>query len=110
MAKIKNAPNTGGLLPQDYTDFNAWIDYWTFKKDGLRNLLRPNKSIYLYRCSKCGHLFAWGDFDGAHVVKVDSQDPKLYIYPLCKECNRGREQTPFGGLDVLLLEMPPKKS
>lgn len=40
MAKIKNAPNTGGLLPQDYTDFNAWIDYWSGK---LTN--RPLKEV-----------------------------------------------------------------
>ena len=108
MTKIKNAPHTGDLEPQDYTDFSSWIAYWESKKGGLKHILMPENSS-LYKCSKCGKLFTWRNFDGAHVVKVDSEDRKKYIYPLCQECNRSREETPFEGYASLLLEIPPKK-
>jgi len=107
--KIKNAPDTGDMKPQDYTDYNAWIDYWHAEKKDWRNSLRINARFALYRCSKCGRIFTWGNFDGAHVVKENSQDKSLYIYPLCQECNRGKDETPFEAIDQLLLPMPQKK-
>lgn len=109
MTKIKNAPDTKDLKPQDYTDYSSWIEYWESKKDGLRDLLRPNNETYKYKCSKCGCLFTWGEFNGAHVEKVNSTDEKLYIYPLCEHCNKERKEDPFEGYASLLLEMPQKK-
>lgn len=107
--KIKNAPDTGDLKPQDYTDYSSWIDYWYAEKMDWRNSLRINAQYALYRCSKCGRIFTWGKFDGAHVIKENSQDMSMYIYPLCQECNRGKDETPFEAIGQLLLPMPQKK-
>ena len=49
MTKIKNAPDTKDLKPQDYTDYSSWIEYWESKKDGLRDLLRTNNETYKYK-------------------------------------------------------------
>lgn len=106
MAKVKNAPNTGDLKAGDYTDCSSWIEYWETENSRLL-LLDWNK--WLYKCPKCGGLFAWSEFDGAHVIKVYSIDSKKYILPLCQGCNRGKDETPFDVDNNLLLPMPNKK-
>ena len=109
MSKVKNAPDTGGLEPQDYTDFSSWIDFWESKKKvwrlHLQSIVHPRK----YRCSKCGEEYTWDEFNGAHVIKVDSTDKTLYIYPICEHCNKERGEEPFDIIDSLLVPMPPKK-
>lgn len=109
MAKIKNAPDTGDLKANDYTEFSSWIAYWESKKKSWRMSLLSKHSPSKFKCCKCGREFAWSEFDGAHVVKVDSADQSLYIYPLCQECNRGKDETPFEAISQLLLPMPEKK-
>lgn len=106
MAKIKNAPDTGDLEPRDYTDFNSWIDFWESKKNKYALYYEDKK---LYKCAKCGNFFAWANFDGAHILKVGSSDQKLYIYPTCKSCNEGRDETPFEANESLFVPMPDKK-
>ena len=106
MTQVKNAPNTGDLKAQDYTDCSSWIEYWEANRYNVRLYkLGTGK----YKCPKCGGLFAWSEFDGAHVIKVYSIDSKKYILPLCQGCNRGKDETPFDIDNNLLLPMPNKK-
>ena len=109
MTKIKNA-HTLGMEAHDYTDFSTWIAFWESKKKSWRYLLQSKQSSSKFKCSKCEEEKEWSEFDGAHVIKVDSTDKKKYIYPLCQTCNRGRDETPFEGKEVLLLDIPPKKN
>lgn len=106
MTKVKNAPNTGDLKAPDYTEYSSWIEYWEANRYNIRLYkLGTGK----YKCPKCGGLFAWSEFDGAHIIKVDSVDSKKYILPLCQGCNRGKDETPFDVDNNLLLPMPNKK-
>lgn len=109
MTKMKNA-HTNGMNPRDYTDYDSWIDFWMSQKPFKRLLLQSIISPLKYRCSKCEEEKEWSEFDGAHVIKVDSTDKKKYIYPLCQTCNRGHDETPFEGKEALLLDIPPMKN
>ena len=50
------------------------------------------------------------EFDGAHVLKVDSVDKKKYIYPLCQTWSRGHDKTPVEAIELFLLDILPKKT
>lgn len=108
MTKIKNA-HTHGMEAHEYTSFSTWIAFWESEKKSLRYLLQSKQSSK-FKCSKCEKEFEWSEFDGAHVLKVNSEDKKKYIYPLCQSCNRGHDETPFEGIESLLLDIPPKKN
>lgn len=112
MTKVKNAPNTKDMKPQDYTDYSSWIDYWESRKKNLRMHLLSQYSPNKFKCSKCGREFLWSEFVGAHVQKVPLQHhspSELYIYPLCNRCNSGKDETPFEAIDQLILPMPQEK-
>lgn len=109
MTKIKNA-HTLGMEPKDYTDFSTWIAFWESEKKPLRYFLQSKQSSSKFKCSKCEEEKEWREFDGAHVLKVDSVDKKKYIYPLCQTCNRGHDETSFEAIELLLLDIPPKKA
>lgn len=54
--------------------YNSWLEYWE-KNSGER-------AVY------CSAHSCWGtNLVGAHVQKVDSNDQKYYIVPLCRSCN-----------------------
>jgi len=109
MVKIKNA-HTLGMEPRDYTDYDSWIAYWESQRPFDRFMLQSITNPSKFCCSKCGEEKEWSEFDGAHVLKVESTDKKKYIYPLCQSCNRGHDETPFEGIESLLLDIPPKKN
>lgn len=110
MTKVKNAPDTDHLIAWEYSDHNSWIKYWESQrsKDPLLDTKRN-----LYKCAKCGRLFAWSNFHGAHLQKPPfdkrPKDNALYIYPLCYSCNDKRDETPFDVDEALLVPMPKKK-
>ena len=57
----------------------------------------------IYVCASCGNG-CYHDLVGAHVQKVNSNDKKWYIVPLCKSCNQKNE--PFNVDDDMLVPVP----
>ena len=87
--KVKNIKGTNRY--RDPYGHESWIDYWC-------------KHRYkIYVCASCGNGYCH-DLVGAHVQKVNSNDNKWYIVPLCKSCNQKNE--PFNVEDDMLVPVP----
>ena len=73
--KVKHAKGT--------TDNSiVWIDYWAKQtKEDMSN-------HQLWHCECCNKDVPVSEMVGAHVVKVDSPDDAVYIYPTCDTCNK----------------------
>lgn len=96
--KIKNVKGSSKVSPNPPKDYQSWLEYWEKNKDFM---LDPKLKYY---CPGCKKLFLREDFDGCHVQKVDSDDQKWYVIPLCSGCNHRTEE-----MDVdenLLLNVP----
>ena len=77
---IRNAVGTSRFeAPKGY---QSWLDYW--KKHTNKNAICASSGD---DCCFC----ATYDLVGAHVQKVNSNDKKWYIVPLCKSCNQKNE-------------------
>ena len=89
MTKVKNVNGSSRFpAPRGY---NSWLEYWE-KQTGQRK----------FTCGAAGCRKT--DLVGAHVQKVDSQDKKWYIVPLCKSCNK--KDKPFNVDDDMLVPVP----
>ena len=64
---------------------------WQYPKDGSESWLEYwyNNSKYSYPsyCPDCGQRVYKSDLVGAHVMKENSFDKKIYIIPVCRQCN-----------------------
>ena len=57
----------------------TWIEHWCNN---------TNEKHFPAKCPNCKKKVEnASDWDGAHVRKVDSEDKKFYITPLCSSCN-----------------------
>ena len=70
--KVKNLQNTTGRVPVDTS--RTWQKFWENK---------TGAQFTFCSCSDCFELAAVG----GHVKKVDMNDDKWYIVPLCRKCN-----------------------
>lgn len=79
--KVKNmhSGDSGGI---------GWLAKWK-KYKGL------NDDTHV-ECRCCQEKEA---MHGGHVIKVDSDDKKRYIVPLCVKCNEGKNNTPPFSVD-----------
>lgn len=96
--KIKNVKGSSKVSPNPPSGYKSWLEYWEVNS---RNKLN---SFQYYSCPACGRSFLRMNFDGCHVQKVDSDDKKWYIIPLCDSCNHTK-----GEPDVdasLLIDVP----
>ena len=77
--------------------------YWVYqgKRDGIDYWCKHRYKVYV--CASCGNGCCH-DLVGAHVQKVNSNDKKWYIVPLCKSCNQKNE--PFNVDDDMLVPVP----
>ena len=100
--QVHHAPNTGDLIPNDYTSSSSWIEYWK----SLKNVSNLKTGDY-YFCPDCGKRTLLSDFEGAHVqIKWGTI---LYIVPTCKTCNDKKETSHYFDVDENLLVPMPKK-
>ena len=84
--EVQNAQGTANDVPPN--GFNSWLDFWK-STWGL-------SSDFPLRCGNrdCQNSAE----DGAHVVKINvytrkpERDKKVYILPLCHECNMDKEK------------------
>ncbi len=72
ITKVKNLRGTGDRKPVGY---NSWLEFWE---------ARSGEKATMCKSISCSSKT---DLVGAHVKKVDSNDGKWYIVPLCKGCN-----------------------
>lgn len=68
---VKNLNGTKDKEPP--LGYDSWIEYWEIEVGHEAK-----------QCSNCG---TDKNLVGAHIKKVDSNDNKHYIVPLCKKCN-----------------------
>ncbi len=71
---VQNATGTTRFSPP--TGFGCWLEYWKSINGELSKW-----------CPACGRAFYRSDFDGAHVVRVQANNRKMLIVPLCSGCN-----------------------
>lgn len=84
MAKIyvKNVNGSSTISPKPKAgEGSCWRDFWA-DKAGFTFV--PND---LYTCPGCNNARKGSDFEGCHVIKVNSNDKKWYIVPMCHACN-----------------------
>lgn len=84
---VHNANDTGNSKRKNG---ESWIEYW--KHTTGKNL--PTKC---YCCDRLSMSFNY-EFDGAHVQRVAelaTPSRRLYIVPLCKDCNEGHKKESF---------------
>ena len=72
---VKNLNNTAGRSPKGAA---SWLEWWQQH--------RPQSGKP--HCSSCG---AQDNIVGGHVKKVNSDDCRWFIVPLCKQCNKKTE-------------------
>ena len=76
MVKVKNLHSTSDRKPKNYS---SWKEFWKAKKG--------------YWPNECSAGDCSGSADvGAHVKKVNSDDNKWYIVPLCSGCNNRTDE------------------
>lgn len=63
----------------------AWIDHYA---NGVKSSLLDSLC-----CARCGRVS--DKLDGAHVVLHSEPHGKVYIIPLCHECNTKDDNNPF---------------
>ena len=56
----------------------TWIQHWCNN---------TTETHYPAKCPGCKKSVTKSDWDGAHVRKINSEDKKFYITPLCSACN-----------------------
>lgn len=78
LVTVKNLNGTKDNEPP--LGYDSWIEYWETKVG--------HKAI---QCGKLG-CKTKNNLVGAHVKKVDNNDDKHYIIPLCKGCNNLRNE------------------
>ena len=81
--KVKNVPGTTGQVPP-YPYYNlSWLEYWEKKVGRIA-----------HTCGVCG-CYNKAEH-GGHVQRRDVlYDPKMYIVPLCAECNNPNNTNEF---------------
>lgn len=72
LTPVNHMKDSSVYRPKDYDD---WSDYWEHKT-------RRNFPKETHVCPCCGEEKS--DFVGGHVVDIFN---KVYIYPICRECN-----------------------
>lgn len=88
LVKVKHRHGTSSWNPAGYSD---WLEYW-------RHYSRQYVPAY---CPEC--KMRMNDPVGAHVIKVDSNDLRVFITPVCRSCNSADSDTPFWVDDSLLV-------
>jgi len=81
--KVKNVPGTAGETPPyPYQDY-SWLKYW--------EKMTGDTATF---CARCGCLNLAKH--GGHVQRCDNFfDSKIYIVPLCEECNNPNNEDVF---------------
>jgi len=74
--KVKNVHNYSSPVPAGYS---CWLDYWE-KNSGIRAT-----TCCAYDCNARAEV-------GAHVIKVDSNDNRWFIVPLCQACSKRTDE------------------
>ena len=83
--KIKNITGSSKVSAKPKL-FDSWLQFW--EHFAGKTITRDKK----YKCPACGESVLGSKFDGCHVQKVDSTDPKWYIAPLCDACNQRKDE------------------
>lgn len=93
---VKNAPDTSHLTPP--TPYKSWIEYWE-----CNGGVKLEEDVF-YACPCCGKAKERQEMDGSHVTVRHDGSGKIFIIPLCDECNH--VNVPFR-VDIDLLVPAP---
>ena len=94
--KIRNIIGSSKISskPKSYP---SWLQFW----EGIFGQTLTRNEYWV--CPACGKSVLGKNFDGCHVLKVDSSDQKWYILPLCDSCNHRTDEPDVDG--SLLVEL-----
>lgn len=82
--KVRNVPGTG----ERECNCDSWIDHWERFSGEKTNFCLASDCLAEAT-------------DGAHVVKVNSNDKSQYIVPLCHACNMRTDNFDVPGEDLV---------
>lgn len=84
---VKNLNGTGKNFSYPTCGCNSWIDHWMKNK-------YPNPTVKYskYSCRGCQSIKPLSELVGAHVLKINDEDKKKYIIPLCSSCNNTKNK------------------
>lgn len=78
--RVKNLNYSSKNFPKPTCKCETWILHWDINK-------YPAENKQAGCCRGCGKCFDHSELCGGHVIKIDSEDRKRYIIPLCSSCN-----------------------
>ena len=80
--KVKNLEGSSEQFPSPVCKCSTWIEHWENNR-----IWKDGKKYLAGYCRKCGKEVEHKHLNGAHVIKVGSEDKKRYIIPLCDSCH-----------------------
>ena len=78
--KVKNLNGTSENNPKPVCNCKNWLEHWEKNK-------YPKGDKQAGWCRACRKKIEHSKLNGAHVIKVGSDDQNRYIVPLCDSCH-----------------------